>query len=258
MRLYIEAWLDYTFAEPTDVLLHLEAAAIPEQAIVSAKIVCSHSDHFARVPAHNDIGERIWLNIHGQLVVDYRATVEINRIIADISALDKIDAHLLPGETVEYILPSLYCPALKFQNFVHAEFGALTGGRLVAAIRDWINRHIAYVSGSSDSETTALDTFVTRQGICRDFAHLMITLVRAAGIPARIASVYALGVEPPDFHAVAEVFLGGEWHLVDATGMAQEGAMAKIGVGRDAADIAFLTAYGYAQMNQQMVSVTEA
>lgn len=256
MKLYIESWLDYFFANPTDILLQVEAAAIPEQAIVNAHFTCSESAHFARVPGHNDIGERIWLNMQGQLTVDYRATVEINRIVADIAALDKIEAHLLPGETVEYILPSLYCPALRFQNFVQAEFGDRVGGHKVAAIRDWVNRHIAYMPGSSDSETTALDTFVTRQGICRDFAHLMITLVRAAGIPARIASVYALGVEPSDFHAVAEVFLGSEWHLVDATGMAKEGAMAKIGVGRDAADIAFLTAYGFAQLNQQMVSVT--
>lgn len=86
----------------------------------------------------------------------------------------------------------------------------------------------------------------------------MITLVRAAGIPARIASVYALGVEPQDFHAVAEVFIGGEWHLVDATGMAQEEAMAKIGIGRDAADVAFLTAYGMAVMNSQSVAVEPA
>lgn len=103
--------------------------------------------------------------------------------------------------------------------------------------------------------TTAADTFISRRGICRDYAHLLITLARAAGIPARIASVYALGVDPPDFHAVAEIFLGGEWHLVDATGMAREAGMAKIGVGRDAADIAFLTAFGQAQLIDQYVSV---
>ena len=84
---------------------------------------------------------------------------------------------------------------------------------------------------------------------------MLITLVRASGIPARIASVYALGIEPPDFHAVAEVFLGDAWHLVDATGMAKAGAMAKIGIGRDAADVAFLTAYGQAIMNAQSVRV---
>ena len=122
-------------------------------------------------------------------------------------------------------------------------------------MRDWVHSHLSYVPGVSTSDTTAADTFIRRQGICRDYAHVLITLVRAAGIPARIASVYALGVEPQDFHAVAEVFLGGEWHLVDATGMAREAAMAKIGIGRDAADIAFLTAYGSAVLNSQSVQV---
>ena len=114
------------------------------------------------------------------------------------------------------------------------------------------------MKGSSQLETTALDTFVRREGVCRDYAHLLITLARAAAIPARFASVYAIGVDPPDFHAVAEVFLGGEWHLVDATGMASEGEMAKIGIGRDAADVAFLSAFGRCEMIEQKVDVREA
>ena len=136
----------------------------------------------------------------------------------------------------------------------------LQGGALVAAMRDWIHDHLSYVPGASNADTTASDTFIRREGVCSDYAHLMITLTRAAGIPARIASVYALGVDPPDFHAVAEVFLGngggGEWHLVDPTGMASEGAMAKIGVGRDAADVSFLTAFGEARMIEQSVEVS--
>lgn len=258
MNLYIEAWLDYSFPQPTDILLQVEAAAIQEQSIVNAQISCVEAHHFARVGGHNDIGERIWLRTEDRFTVDYRATVTINRIVRDISELSTVPTHQLPGEAVEYVLPSIYCPALRFQNFVHSRFGSMEGGAKVAAIRDWVNRHVTYAPGTSDSQTTALDTFVTRQGICRDFAHLTVALVRAAGIPARIACVYALGVKPQDFHAVAEVFLGGEWHLVDATGMAKEGEMAKIGVGRDAADIAFLTAYGPTVMNQQMVSVTVA
>jgi len=258
MKLSIHARLDYDFAYPTDALLQVEAAAIPEQQVLSAHIDITQGEHFARVPAHNQIGERIWLRLQGALVVDYRATIQINRILTECLDLPKVPTHLLPGETVEYLMPSRYCPSDQFQNFVSAEFGMLHGGERVIAMRDWIHGHFSYVPGSSNSTTTALDTFVNRQGICRDYAHVLITFVRASGIPARIASVYALGVEPPDFHAVAEVFLGGEWHLVDATGMAQEAAMAKIGVGRDAAEVAFLTVYGQAKMNSQSVVVHPA
>lgn len=258
MKLSIAAMLDYDFIGPTDVLLQLEAAAIPEQQIDHAFINVTDCLHFARVPAQDMIGDRIWVRVQGRMVVDYRASVTVNRILDDCLGLEKIPPHQLPGETVQYLMGSRYCPSDQFVQFVNDEFGSLDGGALVIAMRDWIHQHFSYVPGVSWGETTALDTFVRRQGICRDYAHVLIALARAAGIPARYASVYALGVEPQDFHAVAEVFLGGEWHLVDATGMAQEAAMAKIGIGRDAADVAFLTAYGPALLNAQSVQVEPA
>ncbi|MEY2927662.1 MAG: hypothetical protein RL367_2139 [Pseudomonadota bacterium] len=255
MKLAITARLDYDFAEPTDVLLQLEAAAIPEQLIEAAHIQVSDCLHFARVPAQDMIGERIWLRVQGRLLVDYRATIMVNRIVDDCLGLERIAPHLLPGEAIPYLMPSRYCPSDQFTAFVFDTFTGLDGGALVIAMCDWIQQHFRYVAGVSSAATGAIETFASCQGVCRDYTHVLIALVRAAGIPARYASVYALGVEPQDFHAVAEVFLGGEWHLVDATGMAREGAMAKIGIGRDAADVAFLTAFGPAWMNDQAVTV---
>ncbi len=192
----------------------------------------------------------------GELSLRYHAIVEVDRQLPDLATLVAAQPHELPGETVEYLMPSRYCPSDLFGNFVAAEFRELAGGPLVQAIRDWIEANFSYVPGSSTSETTALDSYVRREGICRDFAHVLIALVRAAGMPARIASVYALGVRPPDFHAVAEVFVGGAWHLIDPTGMARPDAMAKIGVGRDAADVSFLMAYGHATLVAMSVAVT--
>ena len=256
MKLSIHSRLDYSFAAPTDVLLQLEAAIIPEQTVEDAFIDLSATDHFARVQGHDAIGDRLWLRVADRLVVDYRANVTVNRLLPALATLAAVPPHRLPGETVEYLMPSRFCQSDQFQTFVDAEFAGLEGGARVDAIRAWVEDKFEYVPGTSMAETTARDTFVKRQGVCRDYAHVVVTLVRACGIPARVASVYALGVEPQDFHAVAEVFLGGGWHLVDATGMAQAGAMAKIGVGRDAADVAFLTAYGTATMNAQIVEVT--
>lgn len=261
-QIQIETTLSYRIEQPTDMLLQVEAAAnIPEQKVLSAHIDVPNCEHFQRVLAHDEIGERIWLRTDERLNVDYRATIEIARIVRPLESLTRIPPHKLPGETVQYMLDSLYCPALRFNNFVEAEFGELDGGARIAAMRDWIGGKLTYASGSSTAVTTALDTFVERRGVCRDYAHLMITLARASEIPARIASVYAVGVEPQDFHAVAEVFLDngegvGEWHLVDATGMSQEGLMAKVGVGRDAADVGFLTVYGQADMENQQVRVS--
>lgn len=255
MRLSIHTQLDYRFDEPCDVLLQIESAALPEQPIESTKLTLSPVDDFARVAAQDGVGERIWMRVGQQLVVDYRATVRIERPLADCRELAIAPLHSLPAEAVQYLMPSRYCPSDKFKPFVDAQFGAVEGGAKIAAMRDWIAGNFAYVPGSSDCDTTALDSFVKHQGICRDYAHVLIALARASDIPARIASVYAPGVDPPDFHAVAEVFLGDSWHLIDSTGMATAGEMAKIGIGRDAGDVAFLTAFGTATMNSQHVSV---
>lgn len=255
MSLQIDVQLDYWFAQSCDVLLQVEAAATPGQVIEHAHITVTPCEHFARVSAQDNIGERIWLRVQGQMLVDYQATVTITRVPGDCALRSTSPLHQLPGEAVQYLLPSRYCPSNQFTDFVETRFGALEGGTKIAAIRDWVSGHLSYVPGSSNSDTTAVDTFHGREGICRDYAHLMITLARAGDIPARIASVYGLGVIPSDFHAVAEIFLDGAWHLVDATGMAKESEMAIIGIGRDIGDVAFLTAFGPLQMNSQSVSV---
>jgi len=258
VRLQINVHLDYDLPRACDLLLQIEAAAIHGQRIAESRLDLSACEHFARVPAQDHIGERIWMRAEGRLLVDYRASVSIERVAGEWAALPSLPPHRLPGETVQYLLPSRYCPAHRFTDFVETHFGRLDGGARIGAMCEWIAAHLSYVPGSSGIETTAADTFNERQGVCRDYAHLLITLARAGEIPARIASVYAPGVNPPDFHAVAEVYLGGEWHLVDPTGMAAETEIAKIGIGRDCSDVAFLTAFGPLVMNSQSVVVQAA
>lgn len=248
MAIAINCELAYDFACPTDVLMQIEAAALPEQRIVSAALGLSPVGHFARVPGHDDVGERIWLKVERELIVDYTAEIEIDRTAEDISALAECPPHLLPGEVVDYLMPSRFCQSDLFEPFVEGEFGGLSGGARVIAIRDWIAASFTYGPGSTTAHTTAADSFLARRGVCRDFAHVLVTLARAASIPARYVSVYAPDVTPPDFHAVAEVWLEGGWHLVDATGMAGPGEIAKIAVGRDAADAAFLSTFGDARL----------
>ena len=97
-----------------------------------------------------------------------------------------------------------------------------------------------------------------RRGVCRDFAHLAITLCRAVGIPARYISAYAWQLQPPDFHAVFEAYLAGPdgagaWYLFDPTRMAALDGLVRIGAGRDAADVAFCSIYGTAKADAPQV-----
>ncbi|KQM21622.1 transglutaminase-like domain-containing protein [Novosphingobium sp. Leaf2] len=257
MQLSIVTTLDYAVHDAVDVMLQIEAAMIPEQRVIHAHIDLPPVEHFARIAAQANIGERIWLRIAAPLKVRYEATVEVDRYLADVASLDAVPPHQLPGETVDYMMPSRYCQSDTFLDFVEGEFGHLKGGQRIAAMRDWLETNLTYEPGSSDAYTTAIDTFQSGRGVCRDYTHLMISLARASAIPARFASVYGLGVDPQDFHAVAEVFLDGMWHMVDATGMSAPDRIAKIGIGRDAADVSFLSSFGYVEMISQTVEVTE-
>ncbi|MGB7287473.1 MAG: transglutaminase family protein [Salaquimonas sp.] len=258
MILNIDAYLHYNLVSPTGLILQIEAAATPEQTIQSASIAFSEIENFARVAAEADIGERLLMNAHGHFSCRYISTIEINRAAADIETLQATPPHLLPGDIIRYLMPSRYCPSDQFLDFIAAEFGHLEGGARIVEISNWINKRFAYVSGSSSAQTTALETFVQRKGVCRDFAHLLITLARASSIPARFASAYAPRIVPQDFHAVAEVYLDGAWHLIDPTKMAEPHEMAIIGVGMDAAEVAFMTSYGYASLFEQNVIVNVA
>ena len=264
MTLTVDTRFSFRADQPTDVLLQFEAADIPEQQLADVQTELSPSKHIARVAAQDCIGERIWVCAEGEFEVSHRAQVTLERLLTELEPLEQMAAHDLPGEAVEYLLDSRYCPADRFQPFVGEEFGALRGGAAVLAMRDWIAGHFSYTPGSSGPNTTALDSFVERHGVCRDYAHVLITFARAAGIPARYVSCYAPRVTPQDFHAVAEVFLadpttpgGGAWHLLDATGMARADEIVKIGVGRDAADVSFLTSFGPTEFLAKSVTVTQ-
>ncbi|WP_156679884.1 transglutaminase-like domain-containing protein [Sphingomonas profundi] len=255
MRLSIEAVLDYQMAEPVDVLLTIEAAPLPDQILISDSLTIDGSGPLRPVPGEESIGRRTWMHAHGSWRATYKGVFDVTRDVPDLSTLKLAHRHDLPALVIPYLWPSRYCESDQFNDFVEDEFGRYSGGAKVQAIADWVHDHLKYIAGSSDATTTAKDTFVTRHGVCRDYAHLMTTLTRAAGIPARVVSAYAWQLDPPDFHAVVEVWLENGWQLVDATRLAPVEGLVRMAVGRDALDIAFMTVFGACQLVEQRVSV---
>jgi transglutaminase-like putative cysteine protease len=185
------------------------------------------------------------------LQISYRATVGLSPYYSDPSTIFEVKPADLPLDILYYLYPSRYCQSDRLLRFVAAEFGHLVPGySRVTAICNWIYDNVLYLSGSSDSLTSACDTAIERVGVCRDFAHLGIAFCRALNIPARFVSGYAYGLNPPDFHAWFEAYLGGRWYLFDPTRLVPQSGLIRVGTGRDAADVSFATIFGPVQMNQ--------
>jgi transglutaminase-like putative cysteine protease len=254
MAFGIDVRMQYRLGGDPMVLLVLEAARTGGQTVIEDHLEIAQAD-ITRIDGEGGVGQRIWARVQADdLHLRYRATVDVTRAAPRLEQLGATPLHGLPGDVLSYLRPSRFCPSDVFQTFAARRFGGVRGGRKVAAIRDWVADKLCYVPSSS-ATTTAQDTFVTREGVCRDYAHVVCALVRASGIPARYVSGYAPDVDPPDFHALAEVWLEDGWHMVDATGMCGDDGAALIGVGRDAGDVSFMETWAHAWCISQSVSV---
>lgn len=257
IQLFVQASLAYHFPQPTEVLLRLEAAMTDTQAVRDEKLEITPDTSVAQLDDLNTGDRRAVFQAEGDVEVLYSALVTVTAAQPDLAGAS---AHLirdLPADAVNYLLPSRYCPSDRFEGFVEREFGAFAGGDKVLAILNWLQAHVEYRAGVSSVNSTATDTFTARAGVCRDFAHLAVTFCRAANIPARVVSAYAWRLEPPDMHAVAEVYLQGRWRLIDPTGLAPIEGLVRVATGRDAGDVAFMTVFGQAQLLAQTFAVTE-
>lgn len=255
MMLSVKTRLAYTTDPGCDILLQIEAASDASQTCRESRLSLVQGTRLQDMVGQDGVGLRRWLRAEGQFRCSYETRVKVNRLAADLAQLGKTPFHLLPAEAVQYLMPSRYCQSDLFLDFTATRFDGLSGGALVLAMSRWVGGNFTYDNSASNAGTTATDSFASLSGVCRDYAHVLISLVRAAGIPARFVSAYGPDVNPQDFHAVVDVYLDGSWHLVDPTGMAQPSEIVRICVGRDAADASFLTSYGLVTLQEQSVEV---
>lgn len=245
MEMRVGCELTYRLEEACGFILQIEAAKADGQIVKSEELILpigARADIYAD-PVSLTRVLRTTLG-PGPVSVKYSAVVDVDQTAFDPSEVAEYDFSRLPMEYLAYIAPSRYCPSDTFTQFAHQQFGALPKGhRRVTSISDWIQANIRYQAGSTGPTSTAADVFHSRVGVCRDFAHLGISLCRALGIPARYASVYAEGLSPQDFHAVFQAYLigprGGAWYTFDASHMSSSDALVRIAAGQDAADVAF-------------------
>ena len=245
MEIIVGCKLRYEMPEPTAFVFQIESAKADSQIVKSESLTLpagSTSDLYVD-PVTLTRKVRTYLG-PGPVDVIYEATVGVDASGFDPAQVLEFDFAQMPMEYLEYLAASRYCPSDIFTKLAFETFGKLPRGHTrVTAICDWIFGTITYASGSTGPSSTSADVFESKKGVCRDFAHLGISLCRALGIPARYASVYADALNPQDFHAVFQAYLngpkGGEWFAFDASRMSSVDALVRIAAGRDAADVAF-------------------
>lgn len=224
-----------TVTMPSEVVLSIavagSAAATESLTVtldgVERAITEVEAEHQTRLHVVPDVGP-------GSLSVTYDATV-IG--VADPPPITTLDSF-------RYLRPSRYCQSDELAAVARFEFRGLEGRELLDGVSSWVGTRLAYVEGSSRPTDSAVSTLLARQGVCRDFAHLTIAMLRACDVPTRFVSVYAPGLDPMDFHAVVEAAVDGKWLVVDPTGLAPRSTLLRIATGRDAADTAFLSSPG--------------
>ena len=170
----------------------------------------------------------------------------------------------LPPETLMYLLPSRYCESDLLSQTAWQLFGHVPEGwARVQAVCDWVHNSIQFGYQYARPTKTALETFNERQGVCRDYAHLAIAMLRALNIPARYCTTYLgdIGVPPVDapmdFAGCLEAYVGDAWHFFDPRNGARRIGRVLIARGRDAADVAISTSYGSAFLESFKVCTEE-
>ena len=248
MRRHVEAHLVADVEEPATLALEI-AVADAGPAVLDETLTITVDGkpvEWTVLPA--TAGGRIH-DLHvppGRLHVDYVADIVGRAAPAPVSASDRL----------AYLRPSRYAESDRLEATARAEFGNVRGARdLLDAVSSWVGSRLDYVPGSSGPTDGAVDTLLAREGVCRDYAHLVTALLRARDVPARLVAVYAPGLDPMDFHAVVEAVVDDEWRAVDATLLAPRSSLVRIATGRDAADTAFLSNYrGMVRLLEMAVS----
>ncbi|MGY3620989.1 transglutaminase-like putative cysteine protease [Bradyrhizobium sp. USDA 10063] len=198
-------------------------------------------------------------NVCGRLVAPAGGvTLRGNALVRDPGLPDvvnpsaqQIPIEQLPDEMMLYLMPSRYCETDKLTDIAWSLFGNTPPGwARVQAITEFVHHHVTFGYQHAHHMKSAHDVYEQRTGVCRDFAHLALTLCRCMGIPARYCTGYMgdIGVppdpEPMDFSGWFQVYLSGAWYTFDARHNHPRIGRILMGTGRDAADVALTTSFG--------------
>jgi transglutaminase-like putative cysteine protease len=267
MYIQVDCDITLTFPEPAQVVLMLRLHPSLDRAV-------RRGDRLSIEPA---VPIADYLDGYGNrcarvFVPAGRATFRHDAVVEDDGRPDPQDfgayhhrVQELPNDALVYLLPSRYCEVdSELKESAWAKFGqGAAGWPLVQAVCDFVHHHIRFDYLQARANRTALEAYRERVGVCRDYAHLAVTLCRCLNVPARYCTGYLgdIGVpphpSPMDFSAWFEVYLGGRWHTFDARHNVPRVGRVLIARGRDAADVALTTAFGVNRLESFRVGTTQ-
>lgn len=257
MKLDVFTEMEYTAGSASTLILNINALRTPHQAVLNETFTI---DPYLKVeelvsPYAENRLMRFEITEPCTIKVTYKATVDNFYTLSNHRDDIEIPVAELDPSILPYLYPSRYCQSDKLYRLANNMFGHIENPySQVMALTDWIYNNVQYLSGFSNSQTSAYDTVTEQAGVCRDFAHLGIALCRALTIPARYFTGYSYKLRPQDFHACFEAYLGGQWVLFDATKLVPLNGLVKIATGRDAADTAIANLFGDVTFNSMKVT----
>ncbi|MDR3697286.1 transglutaminase family protein [Mucilaginibacter sp.] len=257
MKFNVLAEMEYTARSAGTIILNIHALRTPHQTVISEAFTTEpyiKVEEMTSVHSENRL-MRFEIEEAGSIKVNYQATIDNLCEVKDFTDVTEVPVAQMDHTIFPYLYPSRYCQSDKLYRLAHNLFGHIYNPfEKVATLTNWINKNVLYLSGSTNSQTSAFDTVTEQAGVCRDFAHLGIALCRALTIPARYFTGYAYQLKPADFHACFEAYIGNEWVLFDATRLVPLNGLLKIASGRDAADTAIANIFGDVLFTSMLVS----
>ena len=253
MRIRTGYEISYECPQPTPMILMLSVHPLRASDLVTPDLL--QISPATPVNAYRDGFGNVCHVVHAPVG---NVTLSADFLINDLGAPDDVapDARqhaleMLPVDTLVYLLGSRYCETDRFTQIAWSTFGNVAKGwPLVQAICDYVHARVEFGYAHARPTKTAWDAHEERRGVCRDFAHLAVTLCRCMNIPARYCTGYLgdIGVppdpEPMDFSAWFEVYLGDRWYTFDARHNTPRIGRILMARGRDATDVAISTSFG--------------
>ena len=251
---YFEMYAEY----PVSSIFMLRSKSEPTQFIRQEAFLTTPQLPVSEyIDGYGNICQRIIIPA-GTTIIESTVIAECDAHIDVDTAAEYVPVEALPPYVLQFLLPSRYCESDKVAELGQQITKELQSGyEQVEAIRQWCHNNISRQYGTTNSSTSATDVLLNRTGVCRDFAHVAIALCRSINIPARMVVGYLHDLKPMDLHAWYEAYVGDRWYTFDALIENPVGGRIIMAYGRDAADVAFASHFGYVALTKMEVKVME-